>query len=70
MNISEEDDRPEPFATVFDLSCEYGVEAVLQSLSDFVELNSLDEDMCSGLRHDSLILHQVLESVIPASRGL
>jgi hypothetical protein len=47
MDINPEYTRPKPFATVLELIDEYSLTDVLQSLADFAEFESENEDICN-----------------------
>jgi hypothetical protein len=53
MNISTEtptEERPEPFATIAELVGEYGIEEVLQAISDHALFDSENPEACSCYR--------------------
>jgi hypothetical protein len=47
---TEAEERPEPFATIADLIGEYGVEEVLQAISDHALFDSENPEACSCCR--------------------
>jgi hypothetical protein len=63
-NADDDQDRPEPFATILDLIIEYGEEALLKSMAEVALLNFQNEENCDDFRVRSARLHLDLRHVI------
>jgi hypothetical protein len=60
---SDDQGRPEPFATILELIGEYGAPALLDSISDVALFDSENEENCHDCRALAAQLHLELEEL-------
>jgi hypothetical protein len=64
MNIvTQEEDKPQPFADLLDLVSEYGMYEVLESLTNMAEFESKDSE-CENCKELNKHLHAGLRAVV------
>lgn len=63
-NKIEQEERPEPFATVLELAGEYGKLAVIEALNDLAEYDAEDPGFCLACREEESWLHFELEHLL------
>jgi hypothetical protein len=65
LTTEEEQERPEPFATICELIERHGIREVLHAVSDYTLFESEDaEDVCEGCRAEAQGFHEGLEGLL------